>query len=132
MNSRIACCIAIPKGWSVVTYLVIGGTETNRVPVCVGDRSQKSNRTLAVQRRDDGDGDLVAGVEGVRSFVGPSEPEPRDLLDAAADERPLDYLAILVLDVDSHRRMGIDKPECLERPSHLRFFSQCIHTRKGM
>src|SRR5262245_16220671 len=96
--------------------LVFGGTETARVPVWVGARSQKSNRTLAVQRRHDGYGNFIAGVEGIRSFHGSRKAEPRDLLDAATDDRPLDYLSIVVLDVDSQRRMGIDKPECLERP----------------
>src|SRR5262245_29768091 len=28
--------------------------------------------------------------------------------------------------------MGIDQPECLERAGHLGFFSQRVHTSKGM
>src|SRR5262249_26147772 len=42
--------------------LLIGGTETDCVSVGVGDCSQESNRTLAVQRRNDSHRDFIAGV----------------------------------------------------------------------
>src|SRR5262245_18714123 len=99
--------------------LFIGRPETERVPVRISDRYQKSNRTRAVERRNDGDGDLIPDVERIRSVGVTTEAESRDAGNAAADDRPLDHLSILVLDVDSQRRMGIDNPECLERPSHL-------------
>ena len=52
--------------------LLIGGTETDCVSVGVGDCSQKSNRTLAVQRRNDSHRDFIAGVQGIRSLCGSS------------------------------------------------------------
>src|SRR5262245_52796553 len=56
-----------PESWPPGP-LVFGGTEFECVSVWVGNRSQKSNRTLAVQRRNDGDGDFIAGMEGIRSI----------------------------------------------------------------
>src|SRR4030095_12876010 len=72
------------------TDLFIRRAETDRVSVRVRDRDQQSDRTLAVERRHDGDGDFVAGVEGIGSLRVLAEAEPRDRLDAAADDRPLD------------------------------------------
>jgi hypothetical protein len=66
------------------------------VTVRVGNRDQESDRTLAVGRRHARHGDFIPGLEGIRS--GLADPEPRELLDAAAEERPLDNGAIRALD----------------------------------
>src|SRR5262249_46336865 len=130
MSVAVILCCLIAATTPSSYLLVIRGPETDRVPVGVGNRSQKPNRTFAVQCRNVRDGDLISGAERIRS--GFADPEPRELRDAAADDRPLGYRAIRVLDVEFQHRMGIDKPECLERSSHLRFLSQRVHAREGM
>jgi hypothetical protein len=53
---------------SPVTGLFIRRAEPHRVPVRIRDRDEQPDRALAIQRRHDRNGDLVAGVEGIRPF----------------------------------------------------------------
>src|SRR6267154_4196930 len=88
------CRIEAADRW---TLLLVGRSETDGMPVGVGDRDEKPNRTLAVGRRHVRDGDFIPDVQGIRS--GLADAEPREGGDAAAGDRPLDDFALRVLDL---------------------------------
>src|SRR5262245_21812774 len=78
-----ACMPGSPRG---AFELFVWRTEADRVAVRVRDRRQQTDRTLAVDGRHDRHDDFIARLEGIRTVF---QTKPRDLLDAAAKERPL-------------------------------------------
>src|SRR5262245_5951750 len=66
--------------------LLVRAPESDRVSVGVLNRDQEPDRTLAVQRRHVRHDDLIPGLEGIGA--GSADAEPRELLDAAAEEVP--------------------------------------------
>ena len=94
-----------------------------------GDRPDEAQR-LATERGEDLDGDLVTGMDLIRTVV--AEPKSRQRAGRPGCQDPLGRRAVLVLHRDMHRAMRVGKCHSRERALHFLFFLQVVDAREGV
>src|SRR5688572_20797938 len=125
----IPCRDAITSLLSSVHTALLVGREVDFLLVLQHDRSEKADGG-AVERRIEGDGDLVAILDPIRAGGG----DPGVGQDVRRPRRQLPHLglAILVLDGDMQRAVRVRKRKFLNDAGRPFGLVQVVHAGKGM